>query len=73
MSVKINMIKIRSSQIYSIGYLEEEQELYVEFTNKTTYMYANVPKDVWNEFQRSDSKGSYFHSNIKTKYKYVKI
>ena len=62
-------IKIEgSSNIVSIGYDETNLILEVEFKGGSVYKYLDVPIDVFNNFMESDSKGSFFHRNIKNTY-----
>lgn len=35
------------------------------------YTYQNVPAKVWNGFQKAESKGKFFHANIRPKYQGV--
>lgn len=32
------------------------------------YTYENVPAKIWNGFQKADSKGKFFHAQIRSKY-----
>lgn len=59
------MIPVESSNLKAIGYNPEDQMLYVDFLNNTTYRYSGVPEDVFNAFLESDSKGQFLHRNIK--------
>ena len=67
------MIPVNSSQISYIGFDDENNKLYVTFNNNKTYEYLDVPYSVWKELKSSDSIGSYFTKNIKTKYQYKEI
>lgn len=57
---------IRSAKYYSCdgktGYL-------IYSTDKQKYIHQNIPIEVWNEFKNADSFGSYYHKNIKGKYR----
>lgn len=62
---------IDSEAIHKIEYLSDEQRLDVEFEKgfKYKYSYHNVPNDIFEEFNESDSKGAYFNESIRNKYK----
>lgn len=64
---------MKSSQLNSVGYDEEKNELYVEFSYGQVYKYIEVPKRVYDKLITiSVSPGSYFHSDIRMKYTYEK-
>lgn len=62
-----------SSNIAAIGYDEDTQTLEIEFTNGAVYQYSNVPSSEYQGIMGADSKGKYFHSNIKNRYSFVKL
>lgn len=37
-------------------------------TSKKTYIHQNVPKTVWQNFIKAESKGSFYSKNIKERY-----
>lgn len=57
-----------SSFLASCQYDEEKQLLTVIFRNGKEYQYADVPKEVFEEFKDAESAGIYFSSQIKNKY-----
>lgn len=60
---------VDSSNIESIGYDSESQELHVRFLKSgETYVYYAVDEWVFNELMQSDSKGKYLNANIKPNY-----
>lgn len=59
------MKNVKSSNIKSIGFVNKTKTLLIEFLNKRTYKYLNVPKEIYNEFLSSESKGKFFNSKIK--------
>ena len=69
---RLTMIKrkpIESSILKSIGYDSESKILEIELKkNKQIRQYHNFPKDIWEEFRTTDSKGLYFLKYIKDKY-----
>lgn len=64
----INYQQVNSSAITQIGYDANNEALYVNLKNTGEYRYDNVPQNVYNDFMNSESKGSYFTQNIKSKY-----
>lgn len=71
---EINMITVKSSQLDAAGYDEEKNELYVEFSSGKIYKYFEVPKRVFDKLIGPIvSAGSFFHSDIRMKYKYEKF
>jgi hypothetical protein len=68
----VDMKKVDSSTINSIGYYEDKNAMYVQFKNDSLYCYDDVDVKVFEEFKNAESKGKYFHS-IKNDYKCRKI
>jgi hypothetical protein len=62
------MIFVDSSNIEAIGYEPDQNELHVRFLTGETYVYSEVPQDVFDQLVYSDSKGSYFNRFIKPVY-----
>ena len=60
---------VDSSMIASIDYNRESAILEIEFkSNGQVWQYYSVPEEVYNGLKYSDSKGRYFHANIKNQY-----
>lgn len=57
-----------SSVISQIGYARESGELIVTFTSGRSFVYDNVPPDVFDGLINAQSKGSYFHAAIRDRY-----
>lgn len=66
-------IPVSSSNISSIGYDADSQTLEIEFNNGGVYQYSGVSQDVYDEMMSADSKGKYFHANIKNTYPFSKL
>ena len=69
------MHPIESSNLEGTGYDEEERILYVAFkpkrnTPRTLYRYFEVPSDVFSGLLNAESKGKYFHQNIREAFAY---
>lgn len=67
------MITVNSSNIESIGYDDENQQVYVRFLNGSTYAYKGVPMHEFENLRDSASLGSYLHRNFKNVYPYERV
>lgn len=65
--------QVSSSNIRSFGYDTDNQILEIEFNSGAVYQYANVPNGEYEGLLNADSKGKYFHANIKNRYSFVKL
>ena len=65
--------KIESSNLEALTYDSEDENLIIEFNNGTRYRYKKVPVSVIDHFLDAESKGKFFHNNVKSKYEYEKI
>ncbi len=66
-------MKIKSSNISEAFYSHKAAFLIIVFKDGASYHYRDVPLEIWQEFLASDSKGSYFHHNIRNWYDCQKI
>ncbi len=64
---------VSSSNLSAIGYDPETQILEVEFLNGSVYEYSGVPSSEYDGLMNADSKGKYFHANIRKIYAFVKL
>lgn len=71
--MELEMIKVISSNIEAIGYLENEEKMIVEFKGGSLYEYYNVNLDEFNEVLSANSVGSTFNNVIKKHKLYNKI
>ena len=67
------MIVVQSSNIESVGYDENDQEVYVKFLNGSVYVYRGVPLHDFEGLRDAPSVGSYLHRNFKNIYPYERI
>jgi hypothetical protein len=67
------MHTVKSSQLHSVGYNPETQQLHIAFkpSQYKTYVYDNVPPDVHQNLMGAESHGKYFGANIKGKFNFV--
>ncbi|MEM8778666.1 MAG: lysine--tRNA ligase, partial [Cyanobacteria bacterium P01_G01_bin.49] len=62
------LLKNQSVAIQSFDYDEKEEILKIEFTNGNIYKYHQVPKSVYQELEKTPSKGQYFNAEIRDKF-----
>ncbi|MBS1535787.1 MAG: KTSC domain-containing protein [Bacteroidetes bacterium] len=67
------MIPVSSSNIESIGYDEQNEQVYVRFLNGSLYVYKGVPLREFEDLLNAPSLGSYLHRNYKNVYPYERI
>ena len=67
------MITVQSSNIESVGYDENDEEVYVKFLNGSVYVYRGVPLHDFEGLRDTPSVGSYLHRNFKNIYPYERI
>ena len=67
------MTPVSSSNIDSIGYDEQNQEVYVRFLNGSLYVYKGVPAHEYQNLLEAPSHGSYLNRNFKNVYPYERI
>jgi hypothetical protein len=64
------MIPVKSSNLEAVGYIPEEELLYIIFAEKrstprTLYRYSNVSQSEFDDLLAADSQGKYFHQYIR--------
>ena len=59
---------IESSNIKSIGYDHDSSTLEIEFNSGAVWQYFDFPESLWYDFENTESKGSFFHREIKNQY-----
>lgn len=64
------MHPVNSSNVAAIGYDSENQIVYVQFLNGSTYIYKGVPENEFENLKNSPSVGSYINRNYKNIYPY---
>ena len=64
----MNRTIIESTMIRSIGYDADNATLEVEFNSGAIWQYYDFPESIWYEFEGTDSKGKFFHKEIKNQY-----
>lgn len=64
------MQSVTSSNISAVGYDAENQTVYVQFLNGSTYAYKGVPAQEFENLRTASSLGSYLNRNFKNVYPY---
>ena len=59
------MIKVKSSLIQAVDYDEDTKRLVVEFKGGKTYVYKEVPPEIYKDMLYAESVGKFFSANIK--------
>ena len=62
-----------SSNVEAVGYDPHNHELHVRFRSGAAYVYYDVEDWVYREFMEAGSKGIFFSSNIRDRYRYRKL
>lgn len=69
----MNRTAVVSSTIRSVGYDAASEVLEVEFKSGGLYQYSMVSQNVFNQLMSAPSKGKYFDTFIRDKFKTRKI
>jgi hypothetical protein len=73
MSADFERVPVDSSSISSIGYLNNDGILEIEFRNGSIYRLFLVPATVWADLLQSESKGAFFNRFIRDRYPHALI
>lgn len=60
----------RSSNLAAGSYDPQTREMTITFNSGDTYVYTNVPPDVWAGLKSSPSPGKYFFRQVRNLYSY---
>ena len=69
---RMEMVRVRSSNLVAVGYDSQTSTLRVEFKSGT-YDYYNVPERVHRALMSASSKGTYHARYVKWKYRYERV
>ena len=64
----MTMIQIHSGAISEVEYHNKKEEFEVHFRDGTMTTYKKVPKNVYANFLKAESKGKFFNYNIRGVY-----
>ena len=59
---------VESKMIRSIGYDIDNQTLEIEYNSGAVWQYFDFSESSWYEFENADSKGTFYHREIKGQY-----
>lgn len=65
--------RVSSSNLHSVGYDLPSMALEIKFVSGGIYQYSNVPEERYLGLMRAASKGGYFASYIKDRYRTRKV
>lgn len=65
--------RVSSSNLHSVGYDPDSMVLEIKFQNSGIYQYSGVPEERFLGLIRAVSKGGYFDSYIKNRYRTRKV
>lgn len=57
-----------SSVLANVEYNKKNKLLFITFKSGKTYIYCNVPEEVWKAFKDAESKGKFFNTYIKGRF-----
>lgn len=66
-------VGLESRCVQSTDYNPETNDLTVVFVERGTYLYHNVPVDVYAQFATAESQGRYFNLYIREQYDYERV
>ena len=69
----MDWIPVVSTNLARIRYDENTLTLEIEFQGGRIYQYFDVPVQVFEGLQNTDSHGKYFNQNIKGHYRYARV
>jgi hypothetical protein len=68
------MTYVQSAALQSVAYHEAEQALYATFrTSGRTYVYEDVPQELYDALIFSDSIGAFFNRRIRDRFAFHEI
>ena len=62
-----------SSSLQCCEYDDETKEMHITFASGGKHCFKDVPKEVYDELNKAESKGSHFHRNVRRKYASHKV
>lgn len=62
-----------SSFVKNVAWDEDSESLFIRFNSGTTWVYFDVPRNVYSDLIKSPSVGNYFNLNIRNLYSSQRI
>jgi hypothetical protein len=66
-------IAVDSTMLRTVGYDAERQLLQIEFQNRSTYQYFDVPAIIHEELMQAPSKGAHFNRSIRSRFNFAMV
>lgn len=70
--MKPTFVPVASSMIGEVAYDADRRELHVRFMGGQTYVYADVPREVYDGLLAAESAGRYLNASVKGRYQHRK-
>jgi len=67
----VDAVAVESTALAKIAHDTERAILLVEFRNGTLYQYRKVPRQIYQDLLRADSKGVYFNRHIRNLFQHT--
>jgi hypothetical protein len=66
----VEMQAVESKMFRAVGYDSETKTFRVEYVNGITWEYRDLPQELHQQFQQSESKGKFFNQHIRSNPRY---
>ena len=66
-------VPIESKMLLSIAYDAKKHILYLRFRSGDVYRYFDFPDEAYQQFLSAESKGQFFLSNIRNRFRYQRM
>ena len=66
-------VEVRSSNVKRAAYDDARRELYVEFNAGATYVYADVPLEIYTGLLAAQSAGGFLAARVKGTYSFRRV
>ncbi len=69
----MSWIDVSSTNLSRVRYDDSKNTLEIEFQGGRVYQYFDVPKQIFEGLLKAESKGKFFHEQIKGHYRYARV
>lgn len=69
----LGRIRVKSSNIHSVGYDSKQMILQIQFLNGGVYEYYGVPENIFTQLMKAESKGKFAIRHIFNSYRYKRV
>jgi hypothetical protein len=66
-------LSVASTTLVAVAYSADQSHLELEFRDGTAYRFFDVPASCFQQLLASDSKGGYFNSNIRNRFRHQRV